>query len=215
MLPHMANLHAKGKNETIKRYLYKSFEFVSMIALPLGFGIAGIATTLAPIYFGQDFSISGKLLIIEAPVILLIGWSNVIGQQYMMPTEQISKYTKSVIIGAIVNVILNVPLIMYLGAVGAPIATVAAELSVTLYQLFVVRKQIQINLLFSDFWKYLFSSTVMFIVVYGLNVSMPMSIINLIVQIVEGMIIYLGMLLVLQPKLVVEGKSLLLGKLHK
>ena len=104
---------------------------------------------------------------------------------------------------------------MYLGAVGAPIATVAAELSVTLYQLFVVRKQIQINLLFSDFWKYLFSSTVMFIVVYGLNVSMPMSIINLIVQIVEGMIIYLGMLLVLQPKLVVEGKSLLLGKLHK
>lgn len=215
MLPHMANLHAKGKNETIKRYLYKSFEFVSMIALPLGFGIAGIATTLAPIYFGQDFSISGKLLIIEAPVILLIGWSNVIGQQYMMPTEQISKYTKSVIIGAIVNVILNVPLIMYLGAIGAPIATVAAELSVTLYQLFVVRKQIQINLLFSDFWKYLFSSTVMFIVVYGLNVSMPMSIINLIVQIVEGMIIYLGMLLVLQPKLVVEGKSLLLGKLHK
>ncbi|PRO86207.1 flippase [Lactiplantibacillus pentosus] len=215
MLPHMANLHAKGKNETIKKYLYKSFEFVSMIALPLGFGIAGIATTLAPIYFGQDFSISGQLLIIEAPVILLIGWSNVIGQQYMMPTEQIPKYTKSVIIGAVVNVLLNVPLIQYLGASGAPIATVAAELAVTVYQLFVVRKQIKINLLFADFWKYLLSASAMFIVVYWLNVSMSMSITNLIVQIIEGMIIYLGMLLVFQPNLVVEGKSLMLKKIHK
>ncbi|GEO70625.1 flippase [Levilactobacillus acidifarinae] len=215
MLPHMANLYAKGKIESVKKYLYKSFEFVSLIAIPLGFGIAGIATTLAPLYFGSDFSISGLLLIIEAPVVILIGWSNVIGQQYMMPTEQIPKYTASVIVGAIVNIILNVPLIIFLGAVGAPIATVAAELTVTVYQLFVVRKQIEIRLLFTDFYKYLISGIIMFALVFELNITMRATVINLVVQVLAGIVCYSGLLLILRPRLVIEGKDILRDKLRR
>lgn len=215
MLPHMANLYAKGKIESVKKYLYKSFEFVSLIAIPLGFGIAGIATTLAPLYFGRDFSISGLLLIIEAPVIILIGWSNVIGQQYMMPTEQIPKYTTSVIVGAVVNIILNVPLIIFLGAVGAPIATVAAELTVTVYQLFIVRKQIKIRLLFTDFYKYLVSGIIMFVLVFELNITMRVTVASLVVQVLAGAICYSGLLLILRPRLVIEGKDILRDKLRR
>lgn len=213
MLPHMANLFVKGKLAEIRKYLYKSFEFVSFIAIPLAFGIAGIATKLAPFYFGADFKVSGLLLMIEAPVIILIGWSNVIGQQYMMPTKQIPKYTKSVILGAIVNVILNVPLIIEFGAVGAPIATVVAELVVTSYQIFSVRNQLEIRLLFTDFGKYFVAGLIMFFVVYILNVSMEISVFNLLLQILEGSLIYVGALFVLQPKIVVEGLLLIRQKI--
>lgn len=213
MLPHMANLYAKGKLEDIKRYLYRSFEFVSLIAVPLGFGIAAVATTLAPLYFGHDFTISGLLLIIEAPVIILIGWSNVIGQQYMMPTEQIPQYTKSVVVGAIVNVVLNVPLIMFLGVSGAPIATVVAELTVTVYQLYSVRKQIKLASLFTDFYKYFVAGVIMFLLVFELNLTMAATVINLILQVITGMVCYSGILLILRPRLVVEGKNMILKKI--
>ncbi|ANN49532.1 flippase [Levilactobacillus brevis] len=215
MLPHMANLYTKGKLQEIKKYLYKSFEFVSLIAIPLGFGLGGIATTLAPLYFGHDFTISGLLLIIEAPVIILIGWSNVIGQQYMMPTEQVPKYTRSVVLGAIVNIVLNVPLITYLGVVGAPIATVAAELAVTVYQLYSVRRQLEVRLLFTDLHKYLISGTIMLAVVYILNINMAATVINLGLQVIVGAIVYGGGLLLLRPRLVLEGKSMILSKFHK
>ncbi|MFC6179777.1 oligosaccharide flippase family protein [Lactiplantibacillus daowaiensis] len=215
MLPHMANLYVKGKLEEIRHYLYKSFEFVSFIAIPLMFGISGIATALAPWYFGRDFTVSGLLLIIESPVIILIGWSNVIGQQYMMPTKQIPAYTKSVILGAIVNIVFNIPLIMWLGAVGAPIATVAAELAVTIYQLVSVRKQLTIKYLFTDLGKYLIAGVVMFFGVYFLNITMNISVLSLLAQITEGVLIYSGILLILQPNLVLEGKDMLLKKFSK
>jgi len=215
MLPHMANLYVKGKLEEIRKYLYKSFEFVSFIAIPLMFGIAGIATALAPWYFGRDFTVSGVLLIIEAPVIILIGWSNVIGQQYMMPTKQIPTYTKSVVLGAIVNVVLNVPLILKFGVIGAPIATVAAELVVTTYQIFSVRHQLIIRYLFTDLSKYLFAGVTMFVFVYLLNTSMNIGVLNLFLQIVEGGLIYAGILLIVQPQLVLDGKDLILAKFPK
>lgn len=213
MLPHMANLFVKGKLEEIRKYLYKSFEFVTLIAIPLMFGIAAIATSLAPWYFGKDFTVSGLLLMIEAPVIILIGWSNVIGQQYMMPTKQVPVYTKSIVFGAIVNIILNVPLIMWLGAVGAPIATVAAELAVTVYQIISVRNQLNVRLLFTDFWKYLLGGLLMFAVVYPMNLTMKIGAVSLLIQIFIGGVIYSAVLLILQPGLVVEGKQIIFNKI--
>uniref|UniRef100_UPI002610859B polysaccharide biosynthesis C-terminal domain-containing protein n=1 Tax=uncultured Brachyspira sp. TaxID=221953 RepID=UPI002610859B len=67
---------------------------------------------------------------------------------------QNKSYTVSVIIGAIVNLMLNIPLIIYLGTVGASIATVISEMSVTVYQLFIIHKQLNLHTLFSDLSKY-------------------------------------------------------------
>lgn len=123
----------------VKSYLYTSFDFVLSISIPLTFGIAAVATTLAPWFFGKSFTSVNSLLIIEAPVIVLIGQSNVIGQQYLLPTKNMRTYTASVVIGAIVNIILNIPLIILWGVKGAMFATLLSELVVTTYQLIMVR----------------------------------------------------------------------------
>ncbi|GAX05142.1 flippase [Secundilactobacillus pentosiphilus] len=213
MLPHMANLFVQNKIEKIKKYLYKSFQFVNLIAIPLAFGIASIAKTLAPLYFGSKFMVSGTLLIIEAPVVVIIGWSNVIGQQYMMPTKQVPSYTKSIVCGAIVNIILNIPLIELFGVIGAPVATLAAELTVTIYQLVCVRNQLILKSLFTDFWKYFSSGLVMFVVVYYLNSKMQMGIMSLLIQIGVGGLIYLSCLLLIQPILVVQAEKMIIGRI--
>lgn len=209
MLPRISNLFAHGDIKKIHRYLYASFDFVSCIAFPLAFGVAATATALAPWFFGASFSSVGSLLIIESPIILFIGWSNVIGQQYLIPTHQVKQYTQSVTVGAVTNIILNVPLIIFGGVRGAAIATLVSELVVTVYQLYVVRKQLTTWKLFSNFWKYLFAGGIMFCAVYKLNLVMRISVGSIAEQIVEGGLIYIGLLLILQPSLINDVRYIL------
>ncbi|MBS0937189.1 oligosaccharide flippase family protein [Lactiplantibacillus plantarum] len=201
MLPRIANLFAKHDLKKVRMYTYNSFDFALFISIPMAFGIAGVATTLAPWFFGQHFASVNTLLMIESPVIVLIGLSNVIGQQYLLPTKQTKVYTYSVTLGAIVNVVLNIPLIIVCGVQGSMWATVFSELTVTVYQLVIVRRQLHIKKLFVNCWKYLFSGVLMFSVVYMLNVAMKITVFSLSLQIIEGLLIYFGCMLILQPSI--------------
>lgn len=58
-------------------------------------------------------------MIIEAPVVVLIAMSNLIGRQFLIPTRRNKEFTLSVTYGAISNIILNVPAIMLWGVRGA------------------------------------------------------------------------------------------------
>ncbi|MBE1726920.1 oligosaccharide flippase family protein [Lactobacillus plantarum] len=199
MLPHIANLYAKKQLEKVKQYLYTSFDFVLFISISLGFGIAAISTTLAPWFFGRYFSSVNTLLMIESPVILFIGLSNVIGQQYLLPTKKTAQYTVSVVLGALVNIIVNIPLIIAWGVKGAMLATVISEFCVTAYQLFVVRHDFQMRHFFKNIISYLLSGSCMCMIVYTLNVTMKISVFSLLGQVVVGILTYIGLILIIQP----------------
>lgn len=67
-------------------------------------------------------------------------------------------------LGAIVNFVMNMCLIWNFGAIGASIGTVIAELTVTLVQIYFVRKDFDFKNIFKLSTKYLVSSIIMFIV---------------------------------------------------
>ncbi len=136
---------------------------------------------------------------IEAPVIILIGMSNVFGQQYLLPTKQTRAYTLSVTIGAVVNIVCNIPLIVLMGVKGAMIATLISEGCVTLYQLFITRNQLALKPAFYGFVKYLIAGLIMFTLVFFLNQTMPISLKSLFFQIIIGGIVYLLLIVLLQP----------------
>lgn len=208
MLPHIANLYARKKMKQVKEYLYISFDFVLFIAIPMCFGIAALATSLAPWFFGSEFTMVNKLLMIEAPVIILIGLSNVIGQQYLLPTKQTRTYTVSVVLGAVTNIVINIPLILKYGVYGAMIATLLSELTVTSYQLIKVRTALKLSKLFANVGKYMFAAVIMFMPVYVLNICMKISAISLSFQIIIGLLIYIGMICILQPSILQRIKKL-------
>lgn len=201
MLPRVANTFAKGDHEQVKKYLYQSFDFVSAVSIPMMFGIAAIAPKFATMFFGQAFDAVGPLMMIESLVILFIAWSNVLGVQYLLPTGHNKEFTVSVTVGAIVNIILNVPLIILLGTSGAMIATVISEFSVTCYQIYVVKKELDLNKMMSETWKYLLSGTMMFIVILTMNLRLHFSMVQLIIQVVVGMLVYCGILWLTRPKI--------------
>ncbi|XEO93599.1 flippase [Latilactobacillus sakei] len=201
MLPRVANTFAKGDHEQVKKYLYQSFDFVSAVSIPMMFGIAAIAPKFATMFFGQAFDAVGPLMMVESLVILFIAWSNVLGIQYLLPTGHNKEFTMSVTVGAVVNIILNVPLIMWLGTEGAMISTVVSEFSVTLYQFYIVRKELDLLQMMQDTWKYLLSGLTMFITVLTMNIRLPFSMLQLVIQVVIGMVVYIFVLWLTKPNI--------------
>lgn len=131
-------------------------------------------------------------------VILLIAWSNVLGTQYLLPTNQTKKFTTSVVLGAIINIVTNIPLIYMFGALGATVATIISEFSVTVYQLYVLRKQIKTKRLFAEFHKFIVSGVVMLLIVCVLDWCTPKTWGMIFIEIVIGMFSYVSMLLILK-----------------
>lgn len=214
MLPHVANAVSHGSMKQVNQMLYKSFDFVSVIAYPMMFGIAAVSLTLAPKYYGPGYDPVGVAMMIESIVILMIAWSNAIGVQYLLPLNRVKQFTASVTVGAIVNIILNVPLIHLWGLNGAMWSTVISECVVTLYQLFIVRHLLRYKDLFHGSWKYFVSGLIMFGIVFWMNRNLKDSWLMLFLEVIVGIIIYAILMLILKAPIVYEARNLIIDKLQ-
>ncbi|ARW24003.1 Putative O-antigen transporter [Pediococcus acidilactici] len=209
MLPHVANAYMRGDIQKTKESLYSSFSFVSALSIPMMFGMIAVTSKFVPLFFSKKFIAVIPLMQVESIVIPIIAWGSAIGVQYLLPTKQNKSYTVSVVLGAIVNIVINIPLILCLGAFGASIATVCSEMTVSGYQLFAIRKQISYKKLFHDFGKYLFAGFLMFVVVFFINKKLNYSWGALGIEVIIGAITYLGMLYILRTDILKEAKSIL------
>lgn len=198
MLPRVASTFAAGNFEKVKSYLNVTFDFVSIIAFPLAFGIIAVADNFSLVYFGPGFAGIEDILKVLPLVIIFISWSNAIGKQFLLPTNQMKPYTASVIGGAFVNIILNIMVIIPFGAVGAAIASVIAEGVVTGIQLFAVRQTLQLKYLFKNTWKYLLAAGAMGMVAYMIG-TLRAGVTGLVLQVVIGAMVYVLLILLLKP----------------
>ncbi|WP_270247720.1 flippase [Lactobacillus johnsonii] len=215
MLPHVANAVSHGDMNKVNNMLYKSFDFVSAISYPMMFGLAAVSLTLAPKYYGPGYYPVGPAMMIESIVILIIAWSNVLGVQYLLPIHRQKQFTWSVTLGAIVNLILNVPLIRIWGLNGAMWSTVISEIAVTFYQLIAVRNLLNFKLLFADSWKYFISGLSMFVIIFWMNTHLKDTWLMLGLEVLVGIFIYAVLIIALKAKIVDQVKGLIENKLKR
>ena len=178
MVPRMASTFMSGDNEKIKDYLKMSFRFVFFLAFPIMFGITSIAASFVPVFFGEGYDKVVILISIISPILLLMGMANVLGTQYLLPTKRQKEYTISVLIGLIVNFILNYILIKQYASIGASIATVISELVVVVIQYQYIKKDINFKTLLNLAWKYLVAGLTMFAVCFGVRLLLNANVIN-------------------------------------
>ncbi|WP_286028809.1 flippase [Ligilactobacillus agilis] len=209
MLPHVASEFAKGNKEAINEMLYSSFDFVSFLSVAMAFGLAAVGLHGVPYFYGEGFAPVGPAIMIESAVIVIIGWSNAIGIQYLLPTDRVKEFSTSVIIGAVVNFILNFPLMELWGLRGAMVSTVLSEAMVTGYQFWTIRNDIEYKRLFTNIWKYLLSGLIMFIPVSWLDRNLHTGVFSILLEVVVGILVYLLMILILKPTILTKTKSLL------
>ncbi|MBI1717568.1 polysaccharide biosynthesis C-terminal domain-containing protein, partial [Lactobacillus crispatus] len=179
------------------------------------FGLAAISLTLAPKYYGPGYGPVGPAMMIESIVILIIAWSNALRVQYLLPIRHQKQFTISVTVGAVVNIILNFPLIHFYGLKGAMWSTVLSEISVTLYQLIAVRGLLSYRVLLNSLWKYLISGVVMFLPVFWMNTHLKDSWLMMGLEVIVGVVIYGVMVMLLRAPIVGQAKQLIKEKLSK
>lgn len=195
MLPRMSNLVANGKIEESRKYIDISVEFVMLMACAMAFGIAAVSSVFSPVFWGEEFTECGPLLMLMSIVIPIKGFANVLRTQYLIPNGRDKEYTLSLCVGAGCNLIVNCMLIPILNSIGAAIATVIAEIAVLIIQIIFTAKELPVNKYAVKSVPYIVAGLVMFVVV---RLAIPMFALNvksLLILILIGAIIYVGMVL--------------------
>ena len=191
MLPRTAYMIATGQEDKSKEYMENTMFYVLWISLAFTFGLAGISNVFAPVFWGEGFEKCGVLIAYMAPALIFSVFGNVIRTQFLIPRSMDKEYSWSLVLGAIVNFIVNLLLIPKLGGVGAVIGTLCAEISLCFYQTYSVRRYLNIKGYLKSGIIFLPISILMFLILKCIgNILLP-NIITLIIQIIVGALIYL------------------------
>ena len=209
MMPRVANTFIHGDIKQVNKYTQLSFDFASALAVPLMFGIAAVSLKFVPSFLGAGYSPVAYLMIIETLLILPVTWTSVIGNQYLIPLGRNRTYTNSVLLGALISIVLNVPLILLFQTQGAMIASVVCEFAVAFYQLYAIRQELPLSVLFNELWKYLFAGLIMFVIVFYLHLHWKFTLLTFFVEVAAGISIYLAGLLILKAPVLSRLKILL------
>lgn len=191
MIPRMTSLISSGNIQRTYRYIEVSMRFIMFLACGMAFGLMGVGRVFAPVFFGEEFIAAGPIIMIIAPVVIVRACANIVGTQYLLPHHRDRDYIVSILIGVLINLGLNAVLIPRWQSAGAAIATLAAEISVAFYQIYICRKEIPVANYFIRNWVFIAAGIVMFFPVYYFGKTHPVSVATLIIQIAIGLVIYL------------------------
>ncbi|MCR5664307.1 MAG: flippase [Oscillospiraceae bacterium] len=139
LLPRASYYAETGLMDEFWRILKKVMHFIVMAALPLALYFGLFAEETIRFLPGEAYEGAIRPMQIIMPTMLLIGVTNVLGIQTMVPMGMEKQVLGSEIAGALTDFGLNLLLIPRYGAAGAALGTLAAEAVVLLWQLAAMR----------------------------------------------------------------------------
>lgn len=151
MLPRMSSLLAEGKQDELKRLIKNSIEILLAFAIP----IIIISETCTPeiilLVAGSGYEGAILPMQIVMPLMLFIGYEQILVLQILMPMKQDSAILYNSIIGASVAIVLNTLLVSKFACVGTSIVWILSELSVLLSAQYYVTKLLNMKFPYSIF----------------------------------------------------------------
>lgn len=214
MMPRVAFHFFRGENRKVNELMQSGYRYLWMIGIPVSCGLACVASNFVPWFFGPGWDQVITILWIFAPLVLVMGLSNMTGAQYLIPTRRENKHTRSVALGSLVNLILNLILIKKYGAIGVAIASVCAEVTIMVLNFLNVRKEIDLKAVFSSSVNYLIASAVMTACLVISSRFLESSVFNTLVLVFEGIVIYFSMLMFMNDSLFCSDLNAAVDKLE-
>lgn len=189
MLPRMTALISNNNISESRKYIDKSMALVLAYSNAVAFGIFAVGKLFAVVYYGKDFEKTGIIMILLAVTIVFLGCGNVVRTQYLIPNKHDKIYIYSAIIGAVMNLVINGLLIPEYASIGAAIGTIAAEFCVLFYQLYSIRKELNLKE-YAQYEAIFALIGVIMVIVINVLPESDSSAINLAVKILAGGCVY-------------------------
>lgn len=215
LIPRIAFYYKKNDKLAVEHYVKQSLRYVYCIAIPIAFGLLCVADLFVPWFFGNEFLKVSDLLEIGGFIIIFQGMSDVLGMEYLVSIDKQNMYTISLILGTVVNVILDALLITQYQSVGVIFASLISEITIVVIQLIYVNKDIKFTKLLSLSKNYLFAGIIMAIPTKLITQRLESSILNTFFVAFIGVLIYVVSLFLMKDKVAIEAKNIIVNKLER
>lgn len=193
LMPRMTFLFHNHKKEEINQLSKKAIDYVMILAVACGFGTAAISKKFAVIFWGEEFYPSAQLIVIMAVALPIMGLSDMIREDFLLPSQQNKKFIVCASLGAVINFLINFFLIPVYGVIIAAISTVVAESMVLLAQCIVIRNQFPVIQYIKKGCIYIPFGIIMFFMVRSVGSILGVHIYALLLEIMVGMLVYVGL----------------------
>lgn len=181
------------------------FYAMLFLLLPCGIGLFMVADTLIPLLFGTVYMPAVTTLQIASLLTVALGFSNLFGTQILVAVGEERKLFFATVVGAASNIVMNACFIPVFAQNGAAVASVISESMVTLMTYMYAIKYIKIQHRKKLIWPILISSAVMVVVLWGVKMLIENSLLELVVSVGVGVIVYLVINCVMGNEWMVEG----------
>lgn len=210
----MSNLFAHGEHDEMSRQFDSSMNYILFMGFGCACGLSGVAKGLIPVFYGPGYDKVIPLIYLFSPIVIIIGVSNCIELQYFTPCGRRAESIRYLIVGAVVNLCLNLMLIPSMKAFGATLATLIAETTITIQYVVNSRKFVSFFSLLEMAYKKMIAAFIMLFAVILLGRLNINEILRLCVQVVSGVLIYVLLLLAMRDRWFIGFVHDILVKMH-
>ena len=187
--------YEKGNLEEVDKYLSYSMKYYMLLTVPAGVGMSVLSKPLLYIITTPEIALGGYMV---TPFVCL---GAIFMGMYGITNNILILEKNTMILGklwivvAISNIALNLLLVPYLNILGAAIATLHCYILAFVVTAIASRKTMRLPFNIKELLKIGFASAVMGIAVYLMH---PIGIINVLISIVAGVIIYFAIIFILK-----------------
>lgn len=182
----------KGKDPTaFTAMMQKSFNFFSIIAIPIGVGALVLSRPIMVLVGGEQFAHAGSILAILSGALLVVFYNSLFGHA-VVAVEKQRVMTLGYAVTALVSIGAYLVFIPSFGAIGAAWVTLLSESLVGLITYLVVRRASHLRLRLAVTAKAAASALIMFLV---LN---EITFLPVVIQILVGAVVYATVLVALR-----------------
>lgn len=187
MLPHMSKI---TDDDQAKKKISETFKLILTFIVPIVIGMLFVSNDFSIVFFGESFEKCGDIIKLLSITVLFTAIANVIRMNYLIPKGKDKIYVTSTILGAVVNLVLNLILIPILDYFGACIGTIAAEFVVMAYQLFSVKSDLGVKPVIIELSKQILRSSIIIVILFIIQLFIQTPIARLITSLVFTAILF-------------------------
>ena len=130
MLPRMSSYVAEGKTEDFNGMILKSIDFLLLFSIPMIVISEAFAPQIIRLIAGPGYEGAILPMRLVMPLMLIIGYEQIIIMQMLMPLGKDRAILINSIIGASVGILLNFTIVPSLASIGSAIVWIGSEVAV-------------------------------------------------------------------------------------
>lgn len=202
--PRISSLFAEKKLEEANKLLTIGTSVLLLIAIPSVIGMFGVAEYIVPVLLGKAFMPSIEILQIFSILVFVFSIAYFLGHLIFMASGNEGHILKATVCGALVNAVMNLCLIPKYSANGAAIASVAAEMIVTIVMLLYSHQYFKLNIDRNFVKSLVISNAAMLATVVIMKKILTDIYLGLIVLVVVAVTVYGATLILTKNQVVIE-----------